>query len=64
MPLFVGNWSTSGPRTGTSLTLSIAEHYSALTKLMNHSDKDVTQVYIVFDANKLRGSMQVVTRKN
>lgn len=43
---------------------SIAEgvvSYSALKRLMNHSDKDVTQGYIVLGVGKLRQPMQQVT---
>jgi hypothetical protein len=47
-------------RTFASIAESLVS-YSALKKLMNHSDKDVTQGYIVFDVNKLRGPMQLVT---
>jgi integrase len=47
-------------RTFASIAESLVS-YSALKRLMNHSDKDVTQGYIVFDVNKLRGPMQTVT---
>ncbi len=47
-------------RTFASIAESLVS-YSALKKLMNHSDKDVTQGYIGFDINKLRGPMQLVT---
>lgn len=43
---------------------SIAENevsYSVLKRLMNHSDKDVTQGYIVLSVDKLRLPMQQVT---
>jgi integrase len=43
---------------------SIAENlvsYSALKRLLNHTDKDVTQGYIVFNVDKLRVPMQAVT---
>jgi len=43
---------------------SIAEgavSYSVLKRLMNHSDKDVTQGYIILSVDKLRPHMQQVT---
>jgi integrase len=43
---------------------SIAEgqvSYSILKRLMNHSDKDVTQGYIILSVDKLRQPMQQVT---
>jgi integrase len=43
---------------------SIAENevsYSVLKRLMNHSDKDVTQGYIILSIDKLRLPMQQVT---
>ena len=43
---------------------SIAEaevSYSVLKRLLNHSDKDVTQGYIILTADKLRLPMQQVT---
>jgi len=43
---------------------SLAENevsYSVLKRLMNHSDKDVTQGYIILSVDKLRLSMQQVT---
>lgn len=49
-------------RTFASVAESLVS-YSALKRLMNHSDKDVTQGYIVFDANKLRGPMQMITNE-
>lgn len=44
---------------------SIAEgvvSYSVLKRLMNHSDKDVTQGYIVISTEKLRSPMQLVSK--
>jgi integrase len=47
-------------RTFASIAESLVS-YSALKRLMNHSDKDVTQGYIVFNVDKLRSPMQAIT---
>lgn len=47
-------------RTFASLAEGVVS-YSILKRLMNHSDKDVTQGYIVLGVEKLRGPMQLVT---
>lgn len=47
-------------RTFASIAESVVS-YSVLKRLMNHSDKDVTQGYIVLSIDKLRLPMQTVT---
>lgn len=47
-------------RTFASVAESVVS-YSVLKRLMNHTDKDVTQGYIVLGVDKLRVSMQMVT---
>jgi integrase len=47
-------------RTFASIAESLVS-YSALKRLMNHSDKDVTQGYIVYNVDKLRTPMQSIT---
>lgn len=47
-------------RTFASVAESLVS-YSALKRLMNHTDKDVTQGYIVYNAEKLRVPMQQIT---
>jgi integrase len=46
-------------RTFASIAESIVS-YSALKRLLNHTDKDVTQGYIIFNIDKLRGPVQVI----
>ncbi len=47
-------------RTFASIAESVVS-YSVLKRLMNHSDKDVTQGYIILSVDKLRLPMQQVT---
>lgn len=47
-------------RTFASVAESVVS-YSVLKRLMNHSDKDVTQGYIVLSIDKLRQPMQQIT---